>query len=95
MNAGQKGSLTKKPVGIIHINERGKNMTLHEKAKRYDIMNCITGESKCEHCGKTFNFKLGDFYCLNMFRGLVYKCHHCGGQMYMKDVTFEKLGGAE
>lgn len=69
------------------------NITLHEKAKRYDIMNCITGESKCEHCGKAFNFKLGDFYCLNMLRGLVYKCPHCGGQMYMKDITFEKLVG--
>ena len=72
-----------------------ENITLHEKAKRYDIMNCITGESKCEHCGKAFNFKLGDFYCMNMLRGLVYKCHHCGGQMYMKDITFGKLVGAE
>lgn len=70
-------------------------LTLHEKAKRYDIMDCITGEAKCEHCGKTFNFKLGDFYCLNMLRGLVYICPHCKKQMYMKDIIFEKLGGAE
>lgn len=72
-----------------------KNINLHEKAKRYDVMDCITSEVKCEHCGKEFKFKLTDFYCLNMLRGLVYKCPHCGGQMYMKEVVLKKLGGAE
>ena len=72
-----------------------KNITLHEKAGRYDVMACIEAGAKCEHCGKEFSFKFTDFYCLNMLRGLVYQCPHCGGKMYIKSINLEKLGGAE
>lgn len=66
-------------------------MNLHEKAKRYDVMECVKTEITCEHCGGKYTFKLTDFYCLNFLRGLVYECPYCHKKFYLKDVELQKM----
>lgn len=64
-------------------------MTKDEKAKKYDILDCVTMSKKCPKCQKDIKVSLTQFKNVSFSVGLVWKCPYCGSDLYIKNIELE------